>query len=669
MVIHIFRKDLRLLWPFIAGAALLQLVRLVIGLRLGIAPEGQSTTLYSYWGFACALASQLIIVLAVQQESLVGTQQDWLVRPVVRGQVLLAKLLFVVVAVQLPVFVFDLVLALEHGAPATATLAAALFNGLEQIVTIDLIAFITAAVTENLQQAIIFLLAIFIVKITAPELSRLLPNELYSFRRPAITWVPAMIIGLVTLSAACIIAPLQYFRRRTFTSRMLWVATIALLAVINFLPWDTAFAFDSLLSPADGPASAISIGYGAGIGRMISPRPVAPDDATIFLPLHIANLPAHSIVSVGNYRLRISDKDGQVIYRADMADYFPMWDRVGPKPADTLPALGMVAQNPQSHPIALDFYQSIMLPRQFLRLWKDRQVRLDVVYSVGLFQRGGVETIPAAGGSQYLPGFGQCASPPHELLGRIQFGVWCYAEAQAPHCLTVSVEDQAGQGNPDNIQCYPDFTPRWAKLAAPAEPGRQVAWYVFFDQSENFPVKSDQAGQSHFVLTAYQPQAYFTREYSSPEIRLGDLTQQFDPRFEAKPGKEYSSGPAEAPAPHAQRRVPAPSSQTCALNQPGLPTPLGTGTIIGIETPAAARAEIPKREARLGGTIDPRYVDDMRALVSRGNGRLRIFDVPAGMKVRIGDRVALQDSYRSKKLPCSYVPILITAVLRPAPQK
>ncbi len=668
MVMHIFRKDLRLLWPFVAGAGLLQLVRLVIGLGLGIAPEMGSTGHYGYWGIACALASQLVIVLAVQQESLVGTRQDWLVRPVVRAQVLLAKLLFVVVAVQAPVFVFDLVLALNHGAPAMTAVTAALFNGLEQIVTIDLIAFVTAAVTENLQQAIIFLLAIFIVKISAPELSRLLPEEFYSYRRPAIAWVPAMIMGLVTLSAACMIAPLQYFRRKTAVSRALWVAAIALLAVINFLPWDTAFAVDSLLLPSDGPASAISIAYGTGIGRKISPRPVPPDDSTIYLPVHIANLPAHSIVRIGNYRLSISDNNGQVIYRADMANYFPMWERVGPRPTVPDQMFGMAAQNPQNHPLALDFYQSAVLPRQFLQLWKNRQVRLNVVYSIGLFQRGGVKTIPAAEGSQYLPGYGQCASPPHEFLGRPQFGVWCYAAAQAPHCQTDSVENQAGQRNPEESWCFPDFTPSWAKLTAPLEPGRQVVWYSYFDNSENFPVKSDQAGQSRFVLTAYEPEAYFTREYHSPEIRLANLTQQFDPRFEATPGKEYSSGPVEASAPPEHKHAPAPSALACALNQPALPTPMGTGTIIGIETAAAAHAEIPQREARLGGTIDPQYVGDLRALVSRSNGRLRIFDVPAGMKVRIGDRVALQDSYRSKKQPCSYVPILITAVLKPAPQ-
>jgi len=59
--------------------------------------------------------------------------------------------------------------------------------------------------------------------------------------------------------------------------------------------------------------------------------------------------------------------------------------------------------------------------------------------------------------------------------------------------------------------------------------------------------------------------------------------------------------------------------------------------------------------------------NDRRALVSQPDGRLRTFDVPPGVKIRVGDRVALQNSYRNEKLSCSYVPILITADLGPAP--
>jgi hypothetical protein len=107
----------------------------------------------------------------------------------------------------------------------------------------------------------------------------------------------------------------------------------------------------------------------------------------------------------------------------------------------------------------------------------------------------------------------------------------------------------------------------------------------------------------------------------------------------------------------AQMEIQAPSG--CALREPERPRPRGLGTIVGIQDPTLARADIPAREARRGGALDPRYRNDLRAVVRQDNGVMDIFDVPAGMTVRVGDRVRLQGSYRSRASTCSYIPILI----------
>ena len=94
----------------------------------------------------------------------------------------------------------------------------------------------------------------------------------------------------------------------------------------------------------------------------------------------------------------------------------------------------------------------------------------------------------------------------------------------------------------------------------------------------------------------------------------------------------------------------------CALREPDGPRPRGLGTIIGIQDAAVARANIPRREARRGGAIDPHYLGDLRAVVRQDNGIVDVFDVPAGMTVHVGDRVRLQGSYRSTAFACSYIP-------------
>ena len=107
----------------------------------------------------------------------------------------------------------------------------------------------------------------------------------------------------------------------------------------------------------------------------------------------------------------------------------------------------------------------------------------------------------------------------------------------------------------------------------------------------------------------------------------------------------------------------APPAAACHLRQPAASRLMGLGTVIGFQTPAAARADIPRREFRLGGVIDPRYLDDPRVVVRQDDGRIQAFDVPQGTTVKMGDRVMLHGSYRSPSSPCSYVPILISVDL------
>ena len=113
------------------------------------------------------------------------------------------------------------------------------------------------------------------------------------------------------------------------------------------------------------------------------------------------------------------------------------------------------------------------------------------------------------------------------------------------------------------------------------------------------------------------------------------------------------------PAALAQTETTAAPATTCALREPNGPHSRGLGTVVAIQDPAVARADIPLREALRGGAIDPRYLNDLRAVVRQDNGIIDIFDVPADMIVHVGDHVKLQGSYRSTTSTCSYIPILI----------
>src|SRR5581483_11731585 len=115
----------------------------------------------------------LLIVLAVQQDGLVGTRPDWLTRPVRNRDLLLAKLLSVLLAVQLPLFGCDLGEALWRDFPLSVALGAAAADAVQNFLTLSLSAMAVAAVTENAIQAIIVLLLVNLASTAAMSLTEM----------------------------------------------------------------------------------------------------------------------------------------------------------------------------------------------------------------------------------------------------------------------------------------------------------------------------------------------------------------------------------------------------------------------------------------------------------------------------------------------------------------
>src|SRR5689334_18263428 len=100
MIWHIFRKDLKLLWPLTAWVAAAQIVTAITWLMLG--HFGGSQLLAQIWlflSYGVFVAFAVLTVIAVQQDAIPGDRQDWLVRPIRRRDLMLAKFLFILLAV------------------------------------------------------------------------------------------------------------------------------------------------------------------------------------------------------------------------------------------------------------------------------------------------------------------------------------------------------------------------------------------------------------------------------------------------------------------------------------------------------------------------------------------------------------------------------------------
>src|SRR5579864_684833 len=100
MVWHIFKKDLKLLWHVVLAANGLLWI---MALALVLARRWDSAQLWSLLNVLEPLAYiglAFLITLAIQQDPIPGVRQDWLIRPIRRRDLLLAKLLFVLLIVQ-----------------------------------------------------------------------------------------------------------------------------------------------------------------------------------------------------------------------------------------------------------------------------------------------------------------------------------------------------------------------------------------------------------------------------------------------------------------------------------------------------------------------------------------------------------------------------------------
>src|SRR5262245_23817444 len=100
MVRHILRKDVTLSWPLVSGFSVLYALVALARFTAGRFLQGFPGTPLS---FLVLLAAATLMTFAVQQDPIPGMRQDWLVRPIRRRDVFLAKLLFAIVFVQGPV--------------------------------------------------------------------------------------------------------------------------------------------------------------------------------------------------------------------------------------------------------------------------------------------------------------------------------------------------------------------------------------------------------------------------------------------------------------------------------------------------------------------------------------------------------------------------------------
>src|SRR5581483_11572195 len=177
----------------------------------------------------CLMATMsLLIVLSVQQEALPGATQDWLIRPIRRGDLLSAKLLGIAVFVHGPIFTVELLEGVAEGFPLGSVLRATVLANFEIALLFSLPAMAIACVTRTIGEAVLGSLALLVVLLLEQLLLFGLASSFQHALRfsgpvsgTGIEWVWRFLSHAVLLLTVVATLGVQYFRRETLKSR--WV--------------------------------------------------------------------------------------------------------------------------------------------------------------------------------------------------------------------------------------------------------------------------------------------------------------------------------------------------------------------------------------------------------------------------------------------------------------
>ncbi len=267
LMLHIFRKDFRRLWP----AVLITLVLLGELTRLDCWRQDWLVTSAEGWlSLLLPLTWVCLIALLVQQEPLAGDRHFWITWPY-RWQALLgSKVLFVLVFVHVPALLADVTILAYHGFHPAEYVSRLLWKQVLLAATVTVPAFGLATLFENLTT---FLLAAIVIAGAAVYLS----GAFEPLRAP---WLQAdqtrggLATCILALSAGVIVL-VQYIRRRTTSSRIAAASAMIFAGLMyGYLPPSAVARIRSALHPA---AADISLG-------VLPPRPYLPGELRTLPP-------------------------------------------------------------------------------------------------------------------------------------------------------------------------------------------------------------------------------------------------------------------------------------------------------------------------------------------------------------------------------------------------
>jgi hypothetical protein len=246
LLLHIFKKDARHLWPQIA-------VTLAILAALGREDRWRADWLAGqtegWLNLLLPIAWVFLIGLAVGQEPIAGDRQFWITRPYRRSGLLAAKLLFAIAFVHLPFLVEQSYVLAARGFSPLNHVPQLLWNQVLLLAALTLPAIALAALAGTFTQ--------FVMEVVGVAAAVIFVRS--TFHTSPMPWqrVETVRIGVtlaVIAAGSLAIAWMQYFGRRVRLSRGVGIAAgVAAGVLFAVLLPRSAFAVHSALAPIHEP--------------------------------------------------------------------------------------------------------------------------------------------------------------------------------------------------------------------------------------------------------------------------------------------------------------------------------------------------------------------------------------------------------------------------------
>jgi len=480
MAWHIFRKDWRLMWPLAVGTAVLQAWILILTTHSTPLPLPEATSMFaSIVTLVLAIAMTLLIVLSIQQESIPSISQDWLTRPVERGDLLLGKLLTIALLIHGPIFAVNILQGLMEGFSLGPVLLAALHSNFEIALCYSLPVMVIAATTRGVVEAIVFGLIVLVITLCA------------GVARPTasgtgLVWIWRSFAHAELLLLTIVALGWQYLKRSrdgTRQAQSLFLVGVLLSAWTPLLPWGPAFAIQRGLAATPGASRPIAIAVERGNAE---PARWILGDATqvppnkgferVIVPLRFSGVPGDVIVHVDRAKIRLVSGDGTLLFS-------------GQVPTFDLTAHG-----------ARTVQQAFDLSSAFYAQHRGQSLRLELNYFGSLMRGKTVPTPVPLNDVLRVPEFGWCAT-----RGDTTVELSCRQIGALPFCISLAVGQM-----PEKFVCELNYEP--VPLRFSVDPIDHV----------KVTLPRPGAGDTGVTIRVYEPVDYFSRQVAIADFRLQD---------------------------------------------------------------------------------------------------------------------------------------------------